>query len=282
VRYAVYIPTMDRRVGGMRPTADLLTDIERVERAGYESAWIMDHILIDRDGGRGSGHDPFPVLAAAAARTTRVGLGTLVLGDPFRPIWQTAREAAALADLSGGRFLLGMGAGWHQPEFDAFGIPFTRLVSRFEERLPALRSLLQGEAVTRDGALALRDARIYATAAPPPIWVAGSGPRMLRLTARCADGWNIAWGNADPGWMTETLATLRRELDAAGRDPATFTTSAGVMLGPGSTDRDIAELAAAYEAIGLDLLILHFADRAGGQAYDEGIEHAARVVGIGS
>jgi alkanesulfonate monooxygenase SsuD/methylene tetrahydromethanopterin reductase-like flavin-dependent oxidoreductase (luciferase family) len=277
----VYVQTTDARVGGMRPTAHVLADIDRVERAGYESAWIMDHILIPRPEGITAGHDPMVVLGAAASRTSRIALGTLVLGDPFRPIWQTAREAAALADLSGGRFILGVGAGWSRPEFDAFGIPYDHLVSRLEERIDVVHRLLAGERVTRDGAtLSLRDAHIVSTAPAPPIWIAGKGPRMLRLTARVADGWNVAWGGPDATWIAEPLALLRRELDTLGRDQASFTTSIGVNVGPGSGERDILELARAYEAAGVDKLILSFASGPGGEVFDEGIELAASVLGL--
>src|SRR5205807_2282253 len=133
-------------------------------------------------------------------------------------------------------FVLGLGAGWHQPEFDMFGLPFDRLVTRFEQRATAVRRLLDGERVTMDGLdLRLRDAEVLATAPPPPIWIAAHGPRMLRLAARLADGWNLAWGGLDPSWLAEPVALLRRELETAGRDPAAFTVSAGVTWVPGVT-----------------------------------------------
>lgn len=260
----------------MRPVEELARDIVRAEELGYDSVWLADHIFLERYGRRTTCHDPMVVLGYAAARTSRIHLGTLVLGGPFRPVWQMAREAAALADASQGRHLLGIGAGWHQPEFDAFSIPFDHLVGRLEEQVPVLRDLLEGRRVTHDGRyLHLRDAEIISTAQRPPIWIAGRGPRMLRLVAGCADGWNIAWGGADPAWVKGPLEALRRELDARDRDRASVTISAGVNIEPGTPPSEIASLARAYEAIGVDVLIMWFAAYAGGPVDPDGIERGA-------
>jgi alkanesulfonate monooxygenase SsuD/methylene tetrahydromethanopterin reductase-like flavin-dependent oxidoreductase (luciferase family) len=283
MRYGVYVQA-DAPTESVRPAWDVLDDIGRVEAAGYESAWIMDHLFIHRrrhNQRRTSGHDPLVVLAAAAARKERIGLGTLVLADPLRPIWQTAREAAALADVSLGRFILGIGAGGFTPELDAFGIPSRQLVARFEERLPLLKRLLGGAHVTHTSPhLTLCDAEVLSTAPPPPIWVGATGPRMLRLTARVADGWNVWAGSRGPGAAVEPLARLRHELEAAGRDPATLTTSAGVSLPPGSGTRDVEALVRGYEATGIDMLILSFAAHPGGEPFHEGIERVASILRI--
>jgi alkanesulfonate monooxygenase SsuD/methylene tetrahydromethanopterin reductase-like flavin-dependent oxidoreductase (luciferase family) len=281
VKYGAFVQ-VTQPATGMRPVQQVVSDIEQAERLGYDSAWVMDHILVDRDGRRGTGHDPLVLLAYAAARTSRIELGPLVLGGPFRPVWQLGREGAALADASHGRFILGLGAGWHQPEFDAFDIPFDHLVGRLEEQVSVLKDLFEGKPVTYEGRYhRLKDAQILATAPPPPIWIAGKGPRMLRLTARCADGWNLAWGGPDPSWILDTLAALRRELEAAGRDPKTLTTSIGVSIAPGTPDAVIAQLAKDYEATGIDLLILSFNAHPGGEADPEGMARAAGVLGLG-
>ncbi len=253
--------------------------IVRAEELGFDSAWVMDHPFIETPGGRVSGHDPMVLLAHAAGRTRRIGLGTLVVCTAFRPPAQLGREVAALADASAGRFVLGIGAGWHRPEFDAFGYPFDHLVGRFEEQATALRRLLAGERVTMDGRnLRLREAEVLATAPPPPIWIAGRGPRMLRITARLADGWNLAWGGADPGWLVEPLASLTRELKAAGRDRAAFTVSAGLTWVPGRGDAELAGALRAYEAAGVDLAILCLAEGPSRRTKPEYMERAAGVL----
>jgi alkanesulfonate monooxygenase SsuD/methylene tetrahydromethanopterin reductase-like flavin-dependent oxidoreductase (luciferase family) len=281
VNLGVFVQTCDADAGRMFGVDEVVGTIERAEELGFESAWVMDHPFIDRPSGRLSGHDPLVLLSCAAARTRRIRLGTLVICPAFRTTGQLARESAALADASGGRFVLGLGAGWHQPEFDAFEYPFDHLVGRFEEQLVAVRDLLAGGPVTADGRyVRLREAEVLATAPPPPIWVAARGPRMLRLTARHADGWNLAWGGPDPSWLDEPLAGLRAELDDAGRERSSFTVSAGISWVPNGS-RGTAELARtldAYEAVGVDLAILSLAEGPSRATRSEYLERVAEVL----
>ena len=267
--------------GRMFGVESVVRTIERAEELGFASAWVMDHPFIERDEGRLTGHDPLVLLACAAARTRRIGLGTLVICPAFRTTGQLARESAALADASGGRFILGLGSGWHQPEFDAFDYPFDHLVGRFEEQLAAVHGLLAGARVTSAGRyVRLTAAEVLATAPPPPIWIAAKGPRMLRLTARYADGWNLAWGGPDPGWLAEPLTALERELDAAGRDRSAFTVSAGISWVPDGdrTGADLARTLGAYEAAGVDLAILSLAEGPSRATRPEYMERAAEVI----
>ena len=275
----MFVQTCEAESGRMFGVEEIVRTIERVEELGFDSAWLMDHPFIERPDGRLSGHDPLIVLACAAPRTRRIGLGTLVVCPAFRTVGQLARESAALADASGGRFILGLGSGWHQPEFDAFDYPFDHLVGRFEEQLVAVRDLLRGDRVTMDGRyVRLREAEALATAAPPPIWIAAKGPRMLRLTARHADGWNLAWGGPDPGWLAEPLDGLRRELEAAGRDRSAFTVSAGIAWVPGVTPGDLADILRAYETAGVDLAILTLAEGPSRRTRPEYLDRAAEVL----
>jgi len=281
MRVGVFVQVCEAESGRMFGVEEVVRTVERVEELGFDSAWIMDHPFIERDGARLTGHDPLVLLAYAAARTRRIGLGTLVVCPAFRTTGQLAREAAALADASGGRFILGLGAGWHQPEFDAFDYPFDHLVGRFEEQLTAVRALLAGGRVSVEGRhVRLREAEVLATAPPPPIWVAARRPRMLRLTARYADGWNLAWGHREPDWLTETLAALGRELEAAGRDRASFTVSAGVLWvpGEGGDGDDLGACLRAYEDAGVDLVILSLSAAPGSRTSPEHLERAAEVL----
>jgi alkanesulfonate monooxygenase SsuD/methylene tetrahydromethanopterin reductase-like flavin-dependent oxidoreductase (luciferase family) len=280
VKVGVFVQTCDADAGRMFGVDEVVGTIERAEELGFDSAWVMDHPFIERPGGRLSGHDPLVLLACAAARTRRIRLGTLVICPAFRTVGQLARESAALADASGGRFVLGLGSGWHQPEFDAFEYPFDHLVGRFEEQLAAVRALLAGGRVSAGGSyVSLREAQVLATTAPPPIWVAARGPRMLRLTARHADGWNLAWGGPDPGWLDEPLAGLRRELDAARRERSSFTVSAGISWIPngGRGSAELARTLAAYDAAGVDLAILSLAE---GPSRATRPEYLERVAGV--
>ena len=216
--------------GSYRPRslADIAEQARRAEELGFDSVWAMDHVFIQRAGGRVLAHEPMVVLAHTAAQTTRIKLGSLVLG-PFRHAGQLAREAAALADASGGRFVLGLGTGWHRPEFDALGLSFDHLVSRLEEVVEPLQRLLTGEQVTANGTwLSLVNASIAVTTPPPPIWIAAEKPRMLALAAR-VDGWNHAyWGGDDTTRFKASLSGLHRALGAIGRDRREVEASASI------------------------------------------------------
>src|SRR4029077_14965101 len=168
-----------------KPVEDIVRQAREAEALGFDSAWVMDHVLIQRGTRRVMAHEPMACLAHAVAATSRITLGTLVLCHAFRHAGELAREASVLADAGGGRFVLGVGAGWHQPEFDAFGLPFDHRVGRLEEAVPPLRALLRGERVSMEGRwLQLSEAAVAVTSAPPPVWIAADGPRVLAVAAR--------------------------------------------------------------------------------------------------
>ena len=199
------------------------------EAVGFDSVWVMDHVFIQRQSGRLHAHDPLVTLAHVAAATSRITIGSMVLSYAFRPVVQLAREASALADASAGRFVLGLGTGWHQSEFDAQGLPYDHLVARLEAGLEPLQKLLRGErASIRSPWLELDDASVAVTSPPPPVWIAAERPRMLALAARC-EGWNHAyWGAEDTSRFAAAVAGLREAIRAVGRNPAEVETSASI------------------------------------------------------
>ena len=279
MKVGVFVQTTEADSRRMFGVEEVTGQIVQAEKLGFDSAWVADHLFVETPIGRCAGHDPMVQLAHAAARTQRIRLGTLVACTAFRSAGQLAREAAALADAASGRFILGVGAGWHKPEFDAFDYPFDQLVGRFEEHLGAIKGLLAGDRVTREGRyVRLREAEVGATAPPPPLWVAGKGPRMLRLTARHAAGWNLAWGGLDPAWLAGPLAGLRRELELAGRDRAGFTISAGFCWTPDAGSAALTEALHAYEAAGVDLAILCLAEGPARPTAPEYMNRAAEVL----
>ncbi|MBA3587889.1 MAG: LLM class flavin-dependent oxidoreductase, partial [Chloroflexi bacterium] len=205
--------------------ADLRALAMAAEEHGLDSVWGADH-LIFRDEGETTGiHECWTVLTAIAAVTSRVEIGPLVLALPFRNPALTAKMAAELDEVSGGRLILGLGCGWHEPEFDAFGYPFDHRVSRFDEGLQVVVPLLRNGRVTYSGKYHhAADAELRplpVREGGPPILIAGKQPRMLQLVARHADQWNAAWyGHPDQAdELRERLGNLRTALDAAGRDP---------------------------------------------------------------
>jgi probable F420-dependent oxidoreductase len=213
------------------------------EDAGFDSIWIGDHLLYrDDDRPERGPWEAWTLLAALAATTSRVGLGPLVACAGFHPPGLIAKMAATLGELSGGRFVLGIGAGWNRTEFDAFGIPYDHRVARFEEAFGIVRRLLAGERVTeRGGFWQVDDAVLLPRPAHRvPIMVGSSGPRVLRTALPWADSWNTwfdLYGNTPAGFERES-AKVTAAAEAVGRDPASVGRSACVLV---VTDRRAGE-----------------------------------------
>ena len=205
---------------------------EAAESSGLDSVWVFDHLLFRSDGETTGIHECWTILAAVAAATSKVELGTIVMCTGFRNPALLAKMAATLDHISGGRLILGIGSGWHDPEFEAFGYPTDHKVGRFEEALTIISGLIREGQVTLDGQWSTaRDAVLRPPARPDmKILVAAKGPRMLELTARHADAWNLAWF----GLPNERLAKVRGELEATiervGRDPATLDITVGITV----------------------------------------------------
>src|ERR687889_609065 len=148
LKVGIQLPEVEREVRW----AELRAMAELAERIGLDSIWVGDHLLYRDDGGPPRGPwEAWTMLAALAAVTERVELGPLVACVAFHPPAVIAKMAATVAEIAGGRFVLGLGAGWNEDEFRAFGLPFDHRVSRFEESFTIIRGLLDGERVTLHG-----------------------------------------------------------------------------------------------------------------------------------
>jgi probable F420-dependent oxidoreductase len=234
----VQLPEVEREVRWAE-----LKDMARVaEAVGFDSVWVGDHLLYRDPGEPAKGPwEAWTVLAALAAVTDRVQLGPLVASASFHNPAMLAKKAATIEEISGGRLILGLGAGWNETEYAAFGYPFDHRTERFEEAFAIIRGLLRDGHVdlagryhqARDCELVPRGPRPHG----PPIMVGTVGPRMLRQAAAHADAWNawFSWYGNSP----EGLASVRDKVDAAcadvGRDPSSLERTVAVLvhLGPG-------------------------------------------------
>jgi probable F420-dependent oxidoreductase len=221
--------------------AEILATARAAEEAGWHGVWLADHYMPntgDTSPARGDTCECWALLPALAAVTERIRIGTLVSPTSVHHPALLAKRAATLDRLSGGRMVLGLGAGWQVNEHHAYGIelePPGKRVSRFEEAIQIVRSMLSQESTTFHGACYdITDAPCdpKPVQSPLPLLVGTRSPRMLRITARHADEWNT--------WGTPELAAARRtaltEACAdAGRDPATMRTSVNVQIGLGAS-----------------------------------------------
>lgn len=176
-----------------------------IERLGFDSVWVSDHIVFDLAKYGGSPEpigslEPLTTLAVLAAETDRVRLGTMVLCNEFRHPAQLAKEAATVDVASGGRLELGLGAGWYEPDFTQSGIQFPRpgvRLERLAESIQILKGLFEGEPFSYEGKHYRIDglvARPVPAQRPrPTIWMGGKGDRAISIAAKVADGWNAAW-----------------------------------------------------------------------------------------
>lgn len=246
MQIGVTVPMTAGDLGAGTPIArwsDVHGFAERAEALGFDSLWVYDHLLFRFEGKPDAGlHEAWTILAALAATTTRARLGALVLCTAFREPGVLAKAAVAADDISGGRLILGLGAGWHDPEYEAFGLPTDHKVGRFEDSLRIIRGLLDGGPVTYAGSYhTVRDAVLLPSPARRiPILVAGKGPRMLSLTAELADAWNTAWFNHPDERLATRLAEFDAALAVAGRPRDAVERTVGLIV-RNPAERDAAD-----------------------------------------
>ena len=269
MRIGLQLPEVERVVRREELAAIACT----AEELGFDSLWLGDHLLYRDDGRPERGPwDCWTTLAWLAGVTDRVELGPLVACTAFHPPGILARQAAAIDELSGGRFVLGLGAGWNRTEFAAFGLPFDNHVSRFEESFEVVRRLVAGERVTFHGQFHHVDEAILLPqpARRPKLMVGANKPRMLAITLPHVDAWNTWYGpyGNTPEGFAEHNRGIDEAAERAGRDPAEIERSACVCVavdgGTGERPHDVAPVAAdrlrehlrALEQAGADEAIL--------------------------
>ena len=281
LKVGVQLPEVEREVRW----PELLDMIRAVEDLGYDSVWLGEHLLYrwpDRPP-RGP-WEAWTELAAIAAVTNRVEFGPLVACTNFHNPALLAKQAATIDEISGGRFVLGLGAGWNETEFRAYGFPFDHRIDRFEEAYTIIRGLLQDGAVDFAGRFyKARDCELLPRGprpGGPPLLIGSNGPRMLRLTMSSAHAWNSWFSNF--GNRPEGIGPLRDVVDEAcrdvGRDPSDIARTVALMVRlPGGTGRIQGSYADEAPPPPIEGSAAKIADGLRGFA-DEGIEHVQLVL----
>jgi alkanesulfonate monooxygenase SsuD/methylene tetrahydromethanopterin reductase-like flavin-dependent oxidoreductase (luciferase family) len=236
----------------------------------FSAGWLSDHLS---DAGRERGGAAFEAFTTAAALAHRVPgkwIGLAVAANTFRHPSVLAKQATMLDIVTGGRFILGVGAGWHMGEHEAFGIELPQPRERFDRYESSLRVLtsLFSEAARQPPGVTLNDDNYpldRATNEPPPVspsgpplWLGGQRRRGVELIARYASGWPLPGNRAgDVGYFTDMRDKIRKALDSAGRDPDDFTFAAQVDCGGSVSDRKLAlKTARRFQKAGADHVIL--------------------------
>jgi alkanesulfonate monooxygenase SsuD/methylene tetrahydromethanopterin reductase-like flavin-dependent oxidoreductase (luciferase family) len=245
IKVGIQLPEVERDVRW----PELLDMTRAIEDLGFDSVWVGEHLLYRWEDQPARGPwEAWTLLAAIAASTSRIALGPLVACTNFHHPALLAKQAATIDELSGGRFVLGLGAGWNEPEFRAYGFPFDHRIGRFEEAFTIIRTLLREGAIDFDGRwYQARDCELLPRGprpAGPPLMIGSIGPRMLRATMPYSDAWN-AWF-VDIGNRPAGIPSVRSLVDEAcrevGRDPAEVERSVAVLIGlPGGSGRTSAD-----------------------------------------
>jgi len=247
LKLGLILPEAEWDMGGKTAGwSDYVAMARLIEDMGFDSIWFVDHLLyrgeatsIEQQGVR----ECWSILAGLAAVTERVELGSLVTPTSYRNPAMLAKIVDTVEEISAGRIILGLGAGWHGDEYRAFGYPFDRLVSRFEEAFTIIRSLLVDGAVDFEGTYySARDCELRPRGPRPngpPIMIGSSGKRMLRITVPHVQMWN-AWLCAGRSNADEVPA-LRALVDSAcrdvDRDPATLERTISIQVDPTGTGK---------------------------------------------
>jgi probable F420-dependent oxidoreductase len=244
LRVGIQLPEVEREVRWPEVRAIALA----AEECGFDSVWLGDHLLYRGDGRPDRAPwDVWTQLAALAAVTSRVRLGPLVAATAFHAPGMLARAAASVDEVSSGRLVLGIGAGWNETEFRAFGFPHDRRVARFAESYEVIRRLLAGERVSFTGAFVCVDDAVLAPrpARRVPLMVGGNGDRLLTIALPYADAWNTwytPYENTAAGFAEENKK-VSAICARAGRDPRELQRSACVFVavdgGAGERPHDV-------------------------------------------
>jgi probable F420-dependent oxidoreductase len=255
LRVGIQLPEVEREVRWPE-----LVDLARtIEDAGFDAIWFGEHLLYrwpDRPA-RGP-WEAWTTMGALAAATSRVSIGPLVACTSFHNPALLAKQATTVDEIAGGRFVLGLGAGWNETEFRAFGFPFDQRIARFEEAFTIIRTLLQEGQIDFDGHFhQARECELLPRPRPggPRLLIGSNGPRMLRIAAPHVQAWNTWY--ADTHNTPEGVAPLRDLVDAAcrdvGRDPAAIARTVAVHVRmPGGQGRTMGNTTATQRVVPLE------------------------------
>ena len=245
LKVGVQLPEVERECRW----SEILDMARAIEDLGYDSLWLGEHLLYRwQDRPPRGPWEAWAMLAALAAATKRVELGPFVACTAFHNPAILAKRADTIDEISGGRFILGLGAGWNETEFRAFGVPFDHRIDRFEEAFTIIRTLLREGAVDFEGTYySARDCELLPRGPRPkgpPLMIGSTGQRMLRIAAPFVDSWN-AWF-ADTENSPAGVAALTAKVDDAcaevGRDPADIERTVAVLVQlPGGSGRTMGE-----------------------------------------
>ncbi len=263
IRVGVQLPEVEREVRWR----ELLDMARAVDDLGFDGLWVGEHLLYRWEDRPARGPwEAWTLMAALASVTSRVTIGPLVACTGFHNPALLAKQAATVDEIAGGRFILGLGAGWNDTEFRAFGFPFDQRVARFEEAFTIIRTLLQDGQVDFEGRFyQARDCELLPRPRPggPPLLIGSNGPRMLRITLPHVDAWNAWFADTEnrPDGVAPLATIVDDAAEAVGRDPGEIRRTVAVLVQlPGGRGRTMGDTSVASRIQPLQGSPEHMAD----------------------
>jgi alkanesulfonate monooxygenase SsuD/methylene tetrahydromethanopterin reductase-like flavin-dependent oxidoreductase (luciferase family) len=244
MRIGVQLPEVEWEV----PFPELIGMAHTAEQVGFDSVWLGDHLVYELDVGARGPWEVWTSLAAIAASTTSIQLGPLVASTSFHAPAMLAKMATTVDAISGGRLVLGLGAGWNRREYDAFGFPYDRRVSRFAEAFTIIRTLLRDGSIDFHGDFYDADRCVLVPRASengPALMIGSIGTRMLDIALPHVDAWNMWWsqyGNTPDGFRREK-SRVDSMIDAVGRTGEVDATAAVLVQLEGGMGRQMGDYA---------------------------------------
>lgn len=271
------LPVREGTMGGQTPRfADIVQIATTAKNAGFEALWFGDHLSYEQDGRTVGTWEAWTLMSAVAAAVPGIHLGPLVTCSGFRNPGLIAKMTEMIDEVSGGRFILGIGAGWNEPEYRQFGYPFDHRASRFEESIRIIHDLLRHGESSFSGTYVQTESATNQPRGPrpygAPILIGSNGDRISKSIAKYADAWNSDW-QEHPGDYAPLLARLDAACEAERRDPATLIRTGSVRFSMDTSRSEMLDYVHAVREIGLRHLIIGLEPRTA-----ESVEAFAEVI----
>lgn len=258
--FGLMLPVRERTMGGETPRfTDHVAMSELAREAGFEVLWVADH-LTHPDGDETIGSwEAWTLMAALANAVPDMQIGPLVTCAGFRNPGLMAKMTEMIDEISGGRFILGMGAGWNKPEYEQFGFPFDYRASRFEESIEIVHGLLRDGKSTFDGRFWQTKEAINQPRGPrpngAPILVGSNGDRLVHSVAKFADAWNSDWQDSPENYVP-LMAKLDAACDKVGRPRESLVRTGSVRFTTHTSDDDVQRYLHGVRELGIRHLVV--------------------------
>lgn len=258
--FGIMLPVREGTMGGETPRfADLVAISEHSRAVGFEALWFGDHLSYEQNGETIGTWEAWTLMAAIANAVPDVQIGPLVTAASYRNPGLIAKMTEMIDEISGGRFILGIGAGWSKPEYEQFGYPYDHRASRFEESIEIIHGLLRTGESSVDGSFWQTRNAVNKPRGPrsngAPILIGTNGDRLVQSVAKYADAWNSDW-QASPADYTPLLARLDAACEAIGRDPQSLVRTGSVRFTADTPSEDVQRYFNGVRELGIQHLVI--------------------------